>query len=89
MNVSLADVENRTVDLLGAGIDNTALLPHLSTAARIRVWVDDPETITPSGRAACGAADAFIGAVREWEPADLVVRSPGFPPYRDDIASAL
>lgn len=89
MRITLADVENRTVDLLGAGIDNTALLPHLSKAAQIRVWVDDPRTVTASSRDACLGAGGSIGPIHEWEPGDLVVRSPGFPPYRDDIASAL
>ncbi len=89
MTVSLADVVDRTVDLLGAGIDNTALLPHLSAAAAVRIWIDDPGTITPSGRDACQAANASIGAIRDWQPGDLVVRSPGFPRYRQDIASAL
>ncbi|MFW2383700.1 MAG: Mur ligase family protein [Acidimicrobiales bacterium] len=89
MTITLAHVEGRTIDLLGAGIDNTALLPHLSSAARIRVWVDEPETMASSTRTACAAAGASVGAIHAWSPGDLIVRSPGFPPYRADIASAL
>ncbi len=89
MTISLADVEGRTVDLLGAGIDNTALLPHLGTAAAVRVWVDDVQTVDQSTRTVCAEADAAIGRVADWIPGDLIVRSPGFPPYRDDIATAL
>ncbi len=89
MTLSLADIEGRTVDLLGAGIDNTALLPHLGTASAVRVWVDDLGTVDESTRRECDGSDASLGRVADWIPGDIIVRSPGFPPYRNDIASAL
>jgi UDP-N-acetylmuramoylalanine--D-glutamate ligase len=89
VTVSLADIEGRTVDLLGAGIDNTALLPHLRNASAIRVWVDDVQTIDESTRSVCTGANASIGEIADWIPGDLIVRSPGFPFYRADIASVL
>ena len=87
-------VTGRPVDLLGAGIDNMALLPHLVEASAVRIWVDDPDAVAAAIRIECEAAGVEIGPVSRWtsEPAQpnrLVVRSPGFPKYRPDIQAAL
>ncbi len=87
--LQLDDLDALVVDLLGAGIDNTALLPHLAGAAERRVWVDDPASVTADVRDRCAAADATIGSIEDWQIGDMVVRSPGFPAYRPDIARQL
>jgi UDP-N-acetylmuramoylalanine--D-glutamate ligase len=84
--VDLATIDSRTIDLLGLGIDVTALLPHLAGAAAIRAWVDDPELVTAAERAACADAGVVIGPVVDWHGGgDVVVRAPGFPRYRADV----
>ncbi len=87
--MKLDDTGGKTVDLLGAGIDNTALLPHLTGASAIRVWVDDPHSVPADVAAVYSSAGVPIGAVADWECGQLVVRSPGFPRYRSDIAAVL
>ncbi len=87
-------IAGRSVDLLGAGIDNMALLPHLTEASQVRVWVDDVDAVPDHIRQECARYRASVGAVSNWvaespSPNRLVVRSPGFPRYREDVARAL
>ncbi len=94
MTIDLHHTVGRPVDLLGAGIDNMAVLPHLDGALALRIWVDDPASVSVETQAVCARFGATIGAVSHWvgltaEPNRLVVRSPGFPRYREDIAAAL
>ena len=94
MTITPPDVAGRAIDLLGAGIDNMALLPRLGAASQVRIWVDDPDSVSDEIRTECARYSAPIGAVAQWVQEipgtnRLVVRSPGFPRYRQDIASAL
>ncbi len=45
MTIDLHHTVGRPVDLLGAGIDNMAVLPHLDGALALRIWVDDPASV--------------------------------------------
>lgn len=81
------DLTGVDVDLLGLGIDVSALLPHLDRAASVRVWLDEPSTATDEERTLCERFGVPIGSVADWPGADsVVIRAPGFPRYRADIA---
>lgn len=88
--LALADLDGGVVDLLGLGIDICALIPHLGQAAAIRAWVDDPGAATDHERSVCDAHGVTVGPVAQWPgAAPIVVRAPGFPRYRADIAPRL
>lgn len=83
----LAGVE---VDLLGLGIDVCAVIPHLDRAASVHAWVDDPSTVTEDERAVCARSGVPIGGMADWPGSgSVVVRAPGFPRYRADVAARI
>src|SRR5581483_11912152 len=76
----------RRVLVLGLGIDVTAALPHVLAArpADVVVVADDPERAR-ARLAERGQGLPVVHAAGDAGRADVAVRSPGFPLYREDV----
>src|SRR5205085_3827948 len=89
--VRRADLEGRTVALLGLGIDMSATLEAIVESrpgALFAVDVDGERARRLLAEAGLGEVPVFE-TVDELPPADVAVRSPGFPLYSDPLQARL
>ncbi len=89
--IALRDLKGQRVDLIGLGIDVSALLSDLTDVAEsVAAWVDRPDQISEAEATACQQGNVPVGPVNEWDgSAPFAIRAPGFPRYRADIADRL
>lgn len=87
--MELADLAGADVVVLGVGVETLSVLPRIAEAGPGRLRVVEAATLDPERRARLAAVgvdpDRLSAAVpRE---AEVVLRSPGFPRHRPDVAA--
>lgn len=86
--MKLAELSGRAIVLLGVGEETLCVLPHLRAVNVASVLVVEPDPISQAQRerleASCVTSDDIVAKVPD--TADVVLRSPGFPRHRPDVA---
>lgn len=87
--MDLHELAGADVVLLGLGIETTSVLPHLHAAGVGRIRIAEATPLRPDqaellGQVGVESEDIVVDTPTS---ADVVLRSPGFPAYRDDVVT--